>query len=262
MIRFPMKSLAALVVAMLLMPIPVWAISPEALSDLLASDDRPTVIDIRDADTFQSGHLPGAINISWRVIDRKMLPPLGRVVVYGDGLDEAPVDAAVDALNRKTGITAEKLDGGVLAWEAINQPTTHSNGLRENTIPYVTYQQLETMVGSNPAVVLVDLRQPSSGSRSALSGKTASSATPLTDLSRAFPGARVAGSPFASGNRTAMAQSSGAGEDSLYILIDNGDGAAEKMARRLVGSGKKRVAILAGGEAILVRNGKSGLIKK
>ena len=45
----------------------------------------------------------------------------------------------------------------------------------------------------------------------------------------------------------------------LLVLIDNGDGTAEVMARRLKASGDSRYAILAGGELVLSRNGQSGL---
>ena len=43
----------------------------------------------------------------------------------------------------------------------------------------------------------------------------------------------------------------------LYVLVDNGDGQAEKVVRRLHAAGVKRVAILTGGEQALRRQGQA-----
>jgi hypothetical protein len=43
----------------------------------------------------------------------------------------------------------------------------------------------------------------------------------------------------------------------LLVLIDSGNGAAQRMARALKANGTKRFVILAGGEEILARKGRS-----
>ena len=43
-----------------------------------------------------------------------------------------------------------------------------------------------------------------------------------------------------------------------YVMIDDGNGEAEKMAFRLFAAGIRRVAILTGGEQSLVREGSPG----
>ena len=48
----------------------------------------------------------------------------------------------------------------------------------------------------------------------------------------------------------------------LYVLVDNGDGQAEKVVRRLHAAGVKRVAILTGGEQTLSRQGQAGQVIK
>ena len=45
----------------------------------------------------------------------------------------------------------------------------------------------------------------------------------------------------------------------LLVLIDNGDGVAQTMARTLKANGLKRYVILTGGELILSRQGQAGL---
>lgn len=262
-----LKHLLGMVLLLVMLPAASPAMSPGELDSLIRSDEKPTVIDIRDAASFQAGHIPEAIHIVGRLIPDKKFPPIGRVVVYGDGLDEAPVKTAADALNGKPGITAETLEGGLLRWEAENLATTRPKGMSKEKIPYVTYQQLSAMTKSNPAVVLVDLRRQQNRSRSIQStGGTASDGIPLTDLSAAFPGTRVAASPFEPDQQTrsilSRADDPEAVSDKLYVLIDNGDGTAEILARRMKASGKKRFVILNGGEMTLMRKGKPGLNTK
>ena len=90
----------------------------------------------------------------------------------------------------------------------------------------------------------------------------------LTDLASAFPGMRVRRSPFGQGSgRTAMGETpgdevGGQAHSEVFVLIDNGDGRAEAMARRLRAAGIKRFVILAGGEEALSREGRPGIMKK
>ena len=109
--------------------------------------------------------------------------------------------------------------------------------------------------------MLVDLRTTPE------QGKTNST---LTDLSAVFPGLNTV-------RMHRKLQSDGrewdistvtrrGGRDTqyrwLYILIDDGDGEAEKAARILKAAGIKRAAILTGGEQILRRGGSPGLETK
>ena len=48
----------------------------------------------------------------------------------------------------------------------------------------------------------------------------------------------------------------------LYVLIDNGDGSAGSMARKLKAAGFSRIAILAGGETSIRRMGQPGLQRR
>jgi len=89
------------------------------------------------------------------------------------------------------------------------------------------------------------------------------------DLAEALPGYRVlryssaAASTSSSGLSVAdVAVADESSAQPLYIVIDSGDGTAEKTAASLRASGKARVSILAGGESIIRRKGQPGLIRR
>jgi rhodanese-related sulfurtransferase len=224
------------------------------LQQQLAGGAKVVLIDVRIPTSFAQGHLPGAINIPASLCSQKRLPPLGRVVVYDDGLGRqgsGSLQAAAGALAQKPGITVDILEGGFAAWEAAHGLTTRGRGIHHETLNYITYAQLKA---NNPSeVVLVDLRKtpapPSSSSPQAL----ASAAEPPTDLGREFPGMAVAKSA------ADKALNSGGGTPSLIVLIDSADGSAEAAARLLKAGGSRRYAILAGGELSLARKGQAGL---
>lgn len=236
-----------------------FAISPAQVQQMLNSGEKITFVDVRLNVLFQNGHIPGAINIPAQLVPEKPLPPLGRVVVYDSGLGTEDAVAAAAALNQKAGITAEALDGGYAAWETAQSSTTQSGGLKPEEMPVITYAQLKQKQSAD--VVLVDLRQSATavtGASTAKSSAVKVAAQPLTDLQAEFPNARIAQSPFAvSSPRTK--DSAASAPPPLLVLIDNGDGSAQKMARALKANGIKRFAILAGGEQILSVHGQAGL---
>lgn len=252
-----------------------FGISAEDLKGLIDRHEKITLIDIRDNATYKKGYIPGAINIPARLCPIKRLPPVGRVIVYGTGLDESSVLEAVDALNEKPGIAAEMLDEGILRWEALNYPSTRKKGLEREKLRYVSYQKLEAIARSNPDLVLFDLRKikkkqtPQSQSRRIVS-EGVGEGRALTDLSQEFPGVRVitpSAETVPGDKRMGLARGGGLkGQDrkhsDLYVLIDSGDGTAEVMAKSLKAAGIKRFVILAGGEESIVRKGQSELKKK
>ncbi|NLX26442.1 MAG: rhodanese-like domain-containing protein [Lentisphaerae bacterium] len=248
-----------------------YAITSAELRELMDADEAVTVIDIRSENFYSAGHIPNAINIPERVLEFKNLPPLGRVVVYGSGVGMEKMDKAVMLLNEKEGITAEALEGGYAAWESTSGTTTQPPGFQPEKLNYVTYQSLEEIDESN--LVLVDLRKADEVPTGRLTrqGEEIMESEPLTPLAEKFPGRAVVKSPF---DVPAVAQSSTGGSSGglqrmaeeppvppVMVLIDSGDGSAEKMARILKANGVNRVIILAGGEEILKRDGKPGLMR-
>jgi rhodanese-related sulfurtransferase len=233
------------------------AVSPADLRQKLSAGEKLTLVDVRPTALFKQGHIPNAINLPAAVVPHKQLPPLGRVVVYDEGLGSDAASVAVAALNQKPGITAESLDGGFAAWETAQSPTTKPRGMTPEEFPRITYARLKRVPGEN--LVLVDLRETPHAVASAKA--IAGTATPaLTDLQAEFPSARITRSALeTTGAKTAnLAGVSAAKSSPLLVLIDSGNGAAQQMARTLKANGVKRFVILVGGEETLANKGRIG----
>ncbi len=221
------------------------AVSVAELQKQLAGGQKITVIDIRPTKLFAQGHIPGAISVPASLCPQKHLPPLGKVVIYDDGLGRqgtSALNAAAAALAAKPGITVDVLQGGFAAWESGQGLTTRGGGLKVESVNYITYSELQA-AGSED-VVLVDLRK--------LTGAVLKNSSSLTDLTQEFPGWRV---------DTAMTaqKNTASGAAPLLVLIDSADGTAEAAARLLKAQGIKRYAILVGGELAIQRKGRPGL---
>lgn len=239
----------------LALSLPAGAMTVAELQTQIAKGARLTVVDIRLPALFAASHIPGAINVPASLCPHKSLPPLGKVIVCGSGLGGDAAASALAALNAKSGITAEALEGGFAAWETAHAPSTATAGLKQESLNYVSYAELKAAAASD--VVLVDLRKQPAAQTLAASGATASSSSqPLTDLAQEFPGMRLqVGLPTG----VLAKSSSPAAVPPLLVLIDSGDGVAETIARRLKAGGNHRYAILAGGELVVSRHGQTGL---
>ncbi len=237
----------------------VTGMSPAELAERLESASPPLVVDIRDNPEYRRGHLPGAINIPGSVLFSRPLPRNREIVLYGDGLGR--VLAADYADNLRDGRTARTLRGGLAGWESAGLSITGASGLRTDSVPGITYQQLTAAQGSG--VTLVDLRREPSGPQAAPLEESGDEPE-LTDLAAAFPEARVVRSgetvpphaALAAGDQESAGEPSG---DDLLVLIDRGDGRAEEKARQLRAAGNRRVVVLVGGETILRHEGRPGL---
>lgn len=224
----------------------VNALGPAALQELIKTSAPVTVIDVRSASAFSKAHIPGAINIPAAVCSEKTLPQLGRVIVYDDGLGSPDGEVARAALNSKPGIQAELLEGGFAGWEIVSGRTTEAAGLKVEVLPVITFDRLKKAPVRD--LVLVDLRRARGGLESR--------GAPLSDLGQVFPGIPITTSPSI---LPKTRQSSGTDRvPPLLVLIDNGDGSAERTARSLRASRSARVVVLAGGEEIIARNGRAG----
>jgi rhodanese-related sulfurtransferase len=222
------------------------AITPADALASLNKGEKLTFIDVRPLADYKVGHIANAISVPAQLVPAKQLPPLGRVVVYDDGLGQNTATAAAEALNRKTGISAEALQGGYASWQDGLGATTEMRGVTPVQPHYITYDTLKKLQSAD--VVLVDLRQSASAtSRLNVTNK-------LTNLAAEFPQARVAASP-----QMAIKRTSSTAASPLFVLIDNGDGSAVETARVLRAGGTHRCVILAGGEKMLERHGQPGL---
>lgn len=250
-----------------------WSMTPQQLKDeLTQAETTVTVIDVRSRAVYSQGHIQGALSIPASIIAKKHLPPMGRVVVYGQGLTPGETLEAVEKLNAKRGIEAEILVGGYAAWEAENLTTTREQGLGSKRVSYLSYSEFEKVVAENADLVIVDLRRAIKVSDTV--SETISTLIPegsnvpaaFTDLSVSYPGVRVIdvtpqldeASRDADIASKVMSQGKGSDLNKLYVLIDNANGESERVADRLLSAGVNRVTILAGGEKVIGRSGLSG----
>jgi len=249
-----MKRIVMGLTGVLLFSGSLWALTPQQLKEKMSQGTTLTIIDVRNTQHYTEGHIPGAINIPATVIGKKRLPPLGEVVVYGDGIRSDIPEKAATELNSKNGIKAAVLDGGLPAWESLQMPTTQPSGLSRKNTRFLSYQELTETVGVNRDILLVDMRGETKNDR----GKT------RTVLEEKFPGVRsirVEGKKRLNNSAldvTEIVRGIGGGGNArhyLCVLIDNGDGNAEEVAQRLHAAGFARVAILTGGEEALSSEG-------
>jgi rhodanese-related sulfurtransferase len=224
----------------------VLAINATALEHVIESNQKITIIDIRPNSLYRKNHIQNAINIPASIIDRKRLPALGRVIVYGEGIDIELLEHAVASLNSKPGIQAELLEGGFSAWAARHTVVQRQRGLDSSQTKSVTYQELLKMSKRYDALVLVDLRM----------GEEQES------LAEHFPNVRVY-DPIdtIADDVTNVVVSSYILETipktnrKVLILIDDGNGFSERVSDKLHAAGTKRLAILVGGEQALRTRG-------
>ena len=101
------------------------SLEPVPASELLerARDGLVTVLDVRPAEEYASGHLPGAINIPLGELERHLdeLDPDQEIVAYCRGPHCVLAFDAVAKLREK-GITARRLDGGLPEWKLEGLP--------------------------------------------------------------------------------------------------------------------------------------------
>ena len=232
-------------------------ITPDELARRIESGEKLTLIDVRGNTQFKQGHIPGAINVPAALVPQKQLPPLGFTVVYDAGLGSETASAAAAAFNQKPGITAKVLEGGFASWEtAQRSATTKGAGLTPEEIPFITYADLSKVQSED--VVLVDLRKEPKQLRQEENGAIAPTPEPLTNLRQEFSKVRgVTRSPFDL-PQARQSDTSNSSSNPLLVLIDNGDGSAQATARLMKANGITRFAILAGGEPVIARKGRTG----
>ncbi len=240
-------------------------ITVDELAEQISAGQTPFIIDLRRSHEFERSHIPGAVNIPISMLASKRLPPLGEVVVYGDGFGRVDEKKALTLLEDKNGIEPAYLLGGYAGWETHSGITTNTRGLSHASIGTITYQTLKESEGEG--VIFYDLR------------KGVNRAGPKEELLEHFPRARLGkGSPYSllrgRSREAGKSQQSGSAQgnpwlrakkmvtDSLIVLVDDDHESAEKVAQRMKAGGFNRVAVLLGGDLILQHGGRPGLERR
>lgn len=251
-------------------------LTPQQLQAALADGDKVTLIDLRPQEAYAKGTLPDALRMGAREALEKKLA--GTVVFFDDGLGVNRARRAAETFS-KAGKNAAELAGGYAAWRAAGLPTSERKGMTPRTERYVTYQDLAGAIAEDADdVVLLDVREtppetapaaPQPAGRGLLAAEPEPAAAPAgeepLDLAAAFPAFRVARAPLPAQPAAGRGPSASAADSSqqpLYILIDRGDGLAERKAAELRAAGHARVSVLAGGETIIRRKGEPGLLRR
>jgi rhodanese-related sulfurtransferase/DNA-binding transcriptional ArsR family regulator len=82
-------------------------------------DGEVTVLDVRPAEEFRAGHIPGALSVPLPELRKRLadLPRRGEIVAYCRGPYCVMAIEAVDLL-RKKGFRAHRMEQGVVEWRA------------------------------------------------------------------------------------------------------------------------------------------------
>jgi len=101
---------------------PPEPVSRDELAARLA-EGSVTVLDMRPADEYAAGHIPGARNAALSDLDRLLstLAPDTEIIAYCRGPYCIYAEQAVAALRRR-GFVARRLDGGLPEWRADGRP--------------------------------------------------------------------------------------------------------------------------------------------
>lgn len=101
------------------------ALEPMSRTELAErlAEGSVTVIDVRPADEYATGHIPGARNVIVADLERILskLAPEAEIVAYCRGPYCVYAHQAVAALRRK-GLNARRLDGGLPEWREEGRP--------------------------------------------------------------------------------------------------------------------------------------------
>lgn len=178
------------------------ALAPEEVKRL--ADEGHVVLDVRAAEEFGAGHVPGALNVglggqfaSWA---GSLVEPDASVIIIAETdeqIDEAVMRLARVGLENVRGY----LSGGMLAWGEA--------GLPQSRVPQITVGELRELQRANPDLQIVDVRRPAEyagghvprAARAPLSARLAES---LSKLDPELPTAVICAGGYRSSAATSM----------------------------------------------------------
>lgn len=99
-------------------------VSVSDVRKMINSKEKIIILDVRDRDEFETGYIPGAVNLSRGMLEFKistLIPDKKAVIVVYCGVDlRGPL--ATRTLNEMGYINAVNIIGGLKAWKAAGYP--------------------------------------------------------------------------------------------------------------------------------------------
>jgi rhodanese-related sulfurtransferase len=104
-----------------LAPVTISLVASSALKEQLAGPSKPVLLDIRDADEFETFHLDGSVNIPLDLLTKRVteIPP-GKICIVDHIAHQGPVAARLLSKLGRKDLTV--LDGGIMAWSDAGFP--------------------------------------------------------------------------------------------------------------------------------------------
>lgn len=259
LLKLPLRA-AALASALFATSASAGPVNPIAPAELLALMDSPStalVVDLRPEEYFLNGSIPGAVHIPAAFIGRRNFPLLDAIVLVDDGVGLINGRTIAEELGARVDFPVLWLRGGYAAWLESRAPNTAPSGLRPESLPRLTYRQLTD--ADLEDAVLFDLRFAEgelapAGDDDPVSKFAGEMSLPLA---RGNPLSALGRQPSAAPGELVPASAK-----PLLVLIDNNDGTAEAMARKLQANGHHRFVILTGGAEIIRHQGRSGMLRR
>lgn len=230
------------------------------LEQAMISENPPLLIDIRSANEFQAGSIPGAVNVPTAFLSSREFPSLGGLVIFDQGLIREEVETAAEELASKHDFPIGWLQGGFLGWTEWGKPSTGVPGMRMEALPTLTYAQLDRIRPGD--AVLFDLREDSTGDEFRPARAEDDAVLQYASQRRLE---LLREDPLRSLRRVERTHGDLAPASAAYpliVLIDGNDGRAEEVARKLRANGYHRVMILLGGAGIIEHDGRPGRVRQ
>jgi rhodanese-related sulfurtransferase len=159
-------------------PAPVATLSRDDLNALLASDTRPTVVDVLPPEAYNKAHIQGAINIPLESLESLAgnLDKNAAIVTTCAGFKCPASTRAAEKLKALGFLDVRDYKGGIQDWTEAGLPVEKGDFVR-----FITRDDLTSLRESRKEFVLVDVLAPESYGKAHIAGAIS---IPLADLER------------------------------------------------------------------------------
>ena len=112
----------------------ILQVSAEKVNEMFVKKtEKLTIVDVRGGYDFQKGHIPGAVNAPYNIVDKANLSKEGALVLYC-GNDKCPLShLAAKTLETAGYKDVQVLEGGIAAWIAKGFAVETANGVEKKS---------------------------------------------------------------------------------------------------------------------------------